>query len=415
MDYMRITWAPLALMAELRRTTDGRRPRPPLRRLPQHGPDLPLQGPARRVDGARRRQRVPAPRRPWTTWCSATPSTASRTRTRPGSCRRAAGCPRSGAIPVLEFLWRDDTVVPRDPAPTTAAELPRERLFPGVGHLVLRDGWGPDSTWIAVLLAAPTSRSTTTSTRTTSSIYHKGHLALDTGADYTDTESPHYLNYYRRTVAHNTMLVYQPGRDVLLGREPVAGRQRRRPAHGLVALLELGAQPRGLAAHARPLGPRAHRGLRSRARPLHLRARRRHAAPTTRARSSASCASWSGCRGRACSSSSTACAARTRPTARPGCCTACREPQVEGGGARRERRRRAARSIGDARVVTFEDGQGRLRVHSMLPVEREVIVRGGPGFEFWTPGDERGGAWGSRPELAARSARGRARCPPIPT
>jgi hypothetical protein len=48
-----------------------------------------------------------------------------------------------------------------------------------------------------------------------------------------------------------------------------------------------------------------------------------------------------------------------------------------------------------ASLVTFEDGQGRLRVHSLLPRDREVIVRGGPGFEFWTPGDERGGAWGS--------------------
>jgi hypothetical protein len=45
--------------------------------------------------------------------------------------------------------------------------------------------------------------------------------------------------------------------------------------------------------------------------------------------------------------------------------------------------------------VTFEDGQGRLRVHSLLPRERDVVVRGGPGFEFWTPGDDRGGAWGS--------------------
>ena len=45
--------------------------------------------------------------------------------------------------------------------------------------------------------------------------------------------------------------------------------------------------------------------------------------------------------------------------------------------------------------MTFEDGEGRLRVHSLLPRAREVIVRGGPGFEFWTPGDERGGAWGS--------------------
>jgi hypothetical protein len=29
-----------------------------------------------------------------------------------------------------------------------------------------------------------------------------------------------------------------------------------------------------------------------------------------------------------------------------------------------------------------------------LPREREVIVRGGAGHEFWTPGDERGDAWG---------------------
>jgi hypothetical protein len=49
----------------------------------------------------------------------------------------------------------------------------------------------------------------------------------------------------------------------------------------------------------------------------------------------------------------------------------------------------------DASLVTFEDGEGRLRVHSLLPRERELVVRGGPGFEFWTPGDERGGPWGS--------------------
>jgi hypothetical protein len=49
----------------------------------------------------------------------------------------------------------------------------------------------------------------------------------------------------------------------------------------------------------------------------------------------------------------------------------------------------------DASLVTFEDGGGRLRVHSLLPREREVVVRGGPGSEFFTPGDERGGAWGS--------------------
>jgi len=49
----------------------------------------------------------------------------------------------------------------------------------------------------------------------------------------------------------------------------------------------------------------------------------------------------------------------------------------------------------NATAFTYEDGQGRLRVHSLLPREREVVKRGGPGFEFWTPGDEFGGAWGT--------------------
>jgi len=49
----------------------------------------------------------------------------------------------------------------------------------------------------------------------------------------------------------------------------------------------------------------------------------------------------------------------------------------------------------NASTFTYEDGGGRLRVHSLMPREREVIARGGPGWEFWTPGDEFGGAWGS--------------------
>jgi len=46
-------------------------------------------------------------------------------------------------------------------------------------------------------------------------------------------------------------------------------------------------------------------------------------------------------------------------------------------------------------TFTYEDGNGRLRVHSLLPREKDLIARGGSGWEFWTPGDEFGGAWGS--------------------
>jgi hypothetical protein len=55
---------------------------------------------------------------------------------------------------------------------------------------------------------------------------------------------------------------------------------------------------------------------------------------------------------------------------------------------------------------TFEDGSGRLLVHTLLPREREVVKRGGPGWEFWTPGDEYGGAWGTGKNWPIEGAQG---------
>jgi len=60
---------------------------------------------------------------------------------------------------------------------------------------------------------------------------------------------------------------------------------------------------------------------------------------------------------------------------------------------------------------TFEDGGGRLLVHTLLPHEREVVKRGGPGWEFWAPGDEFGGAWGSGKNWPIEDAQGG----PLPT
>src|SRR5262249_42941264 len=147
MDYMRITWAPLALLAELRRTTTGEDPARRFGVFRSMGPTylykvLPDGSTARDDDNefphldavdsvvlgyAVRRSKAPA---------------AARMR------RRSGWRPAPWRSPVLEFLGADDTVAPRDPATASASELPRERLFPGIGHVVLRDGWGPDSTWI---------------------------------------------------------------------------------------------------------------------------------------------------------------------------------------------------------------------------------------------------------------------------
>jgi heparin/heparan-sulfate lyase len=57
--------------------------------------------------------------------------------------------------------------------------------------------------------------------------------------------------------------------------------------------------------------------------------------------------------------------------------------------------RAEAKEFKNANTIRFREGTGELLLHSLLPRERIVIRRGGPGQEFYTPGDDRGGAWGS--------------------
>ena len=54
-----------------------------------------------------------------------------------------------------------------------------------------------------------------------------------------------------------------------------------------------------------------------------------------------------------------------------------------------------SKTFENANAFRFQEGKGELLVHSLLPRERVVIRRGGPGQDFYTPGDDQGGAWGS--------------------
>jgi len=390
MDYMRITFAPLALMAELRRTTGGEDPARRFGVFREMGTTylykvLPDGSTARDddnefphlddLDNVVLGYAVFRFKDPYAAWF----------------LKKSGWLPAKWRIPILEFLWSDDTVVPRDPATTTAAELPRERLFPGIGHLVMRDGWGPDSTWIEFTSGPYFAKHDHLDTNHFV-IYHRGQLALDSGADYTDTESPHYLNYYRRTVAHNTMLVYQPGERFFWGENlwPAAndGGQRMDSSRFWNSVrsledwrrtrdlwdrgrMEVDSQP-GVYTYARGDGTRAYQPSKVErfVRELVWLPRTRALFVLDRVRS-------------------------TDPTYRKTWLLhGVNEPRVEGGSAA-EGAVAGGRVHRDASVVAFEDGPGRLRVHAILPVAREVMVRGGPGFEFWTPGDEFGGAWGS--------------------
>ena len=208
LDYMRITWAALTLLAELQRTTTGVDPAQtfsvfrnigntylyklmpdgtPSREGDNEYPILDLQDTA--VIG----YTVNRFKDPYCAWL----------------LRKSGFFPSQWVIPALEFIWNDPEVKLRDPALASESELPHQRFFPGVGHLVMRTGWKPESTWVE-FDCGPYLAKHQHLDQNQFTIYHNGYLAIDSGADYTETESPHYLNYYRRTVAHNSVLVYDP-------------------------------------------------------------------------------------------------------------------------------------------------------------------------------------------------------------
>jgi heparin/heparan-sulfate lyase len=54
-----------------------------------------------------------------------------------------------------------------------------------------------------------------------------------------------------------------------------------------------------------------------------------------------------------------------------------------------------AKDFPQASTFRFRDGSGEVLVHSLLPRERVITRRGGPGAEFVAPGDDHGSAWGS--------------------
>jgi hypothetical protein len=392
MDYMRITFAPLALMAELRRTATGEDPARRFGVFRNMGATylykvLPDGSTARdddnefphlnALDNVVLGYAVHRFKDPFASWIQ----------------KESGWLPAEWDIPVLRFLWSDPTVAPRDPAMTTEAELPRVRLFPGVGHLVMRSGWGKDATWIQ-LASGPYFAKHDHLDTNHFVVYRRGHLAIDAGADYTDTESPHYLNHYRRTIAHNSLLVYKPGERFFWSenRWPAAndGGQRMDSSRFWNSVRSLEDWRR-----TRDLWDRG----------------RIEALDTVPGEYTYTRADGTGAYHPSKLSRFTRelvwlpapdvlfvldrVSSRDASYKKVWLLHGVSEPRVTAPAG-------ASRAVGqggtlhaDASLAAFEDGEGRLRVHPVLPRRRDVVVRGGPGFEFWTPGDEHGGAWGS--------------------
>lgn len=403
MDYMRIAYLPMALLAELRRTTSGD---DPARRftLYRHYIDtylykmLPDGTSSRRGDNewpyflAQDNDvlgyMVNRFKDPYAAWMLRESGWASTP---------------NWYIGILKFLWDDPNVAPRDPALASDVELPRQHFFKGVGDLVMRNGWGPNSTWIE-FTAGPYLAKHQHLDQNAFTIFHRGYLAIDSAADYTETESPNYLNYYRRTIAHNSMLVYKPGEPFFWAENlwPAAndGGQRMDSSRywNTIRSVSDWEQTRDLWDLARmevtdyvPDEFQYAKGDATRAyssSKLDLFTRELLYLPRID-----SLIIFDHVRS-------------TDPSYKKvWLLHGVNEPRVEAAGPGRDVGH-GGTSYSNASTFTFEDGDGRLLVHSLLPQEREVIKRGGPGWEFWTPGDEYGGAWGTGKNWPIESAQG---------
>jgi len=394
MDYMRISYVPMAMLAELQRTMTGIDPAMRFGTYRSFADTylyklMPDGTPSREGDNeypilddrdtAALGYAIHRFKNPYAAWL----------------LRDSGFAVQKWASPVLDFLWNDPDVTARNPAVTQPSELARHRYFPGVDQVVFRKEWNAGSTRIE-FDCGPYLAKHQHLDRNHFTIYHRGHLAIDSGADYTESESPHYLNYYRRTVAHNTMLIYDPKEHFFWSENVVQaandGGQRMDSSRfwNSVRSLEDWEKTRDIwdIGHLKVVDNvdevGGHNGY--------------HYAL--------------GDATRAYSPHKLRCFTRqllylpgmdvllvfdrvvsTDPAFRKTWLLhGVNMPWVEGTGTASSN---GEENFGNSGKFKLQDGDGEMLVHTLLPLQHTTARRGGAGHEFWTPGDAKGGAWGT--------------------
>jgi hypothetical protein len=103
----------------------------------------------------------------------------------------------------MDFLWNDLTVAKGD-----LKSYKLSHYSPGPGHIYARSAWDGDSTYLFFKCGDRISAHQQLDVGHFL-IYRQEQLAGDSGV-YDAFDSNHCANYYMRTIAHNTMLVYDP-------------------------------------------------------------------------------------------------------------------------------------------------------------------------------------------------------------
>ena len=104
-----------------------------------------------------------------------------------------------------EILWRDSNLESNQPN-----DLPLSRHFEKLGWVVTRSGWNNSSDTFAVFQCGDFYAGHQHVDANSFAIHKGGSLAIDSGVN---EYSSHRANYYGRTIAHNSILVFDPGEN----------------------------------------------------------------------------------------------------------------------------------------------------------------------------------------------------------
>ena len=110
---------------------------------------------------------------------------------------------------MLELLWRDFDLKGKEPS-----DLPLTR-FSGTpyGWMIARTGWGKNSVIAEMKVNEQFYGNHQHMDGGAFQIYYRGPLAIDSGSYQGSSggyNSPHNKNYFKRTIAHNSLLIYDP-------------------------------------------------------------------------------------------------------------------------------------------------------------------------------------------------------------
>lgn len=110
---------------------------------------------------------------------------------------------------MLELLWRDFDLKGKTPD-----DLPLTRFSPTpFGWMIARTGWGKNSVVAEMKINEHFYGNHQHMDGGSFQIYYKGPLAIDSGSYQGSSggyNSPHNKNYFKRTIAHNSLLIYDP-------------------------------------------------------------------------------------------------------------------------------------------------------------------------------------------------------------